>query len=46
MAFKWHYRTISSYRVLPPRIRVIEQPELPKDPVERYLRDVEVFRVR
>jgi hypothetical protein len=41
MTQRFHYQTISSYRVLPPKWRIIE-PEVSKlSPVERYLQQVD-----
>ena len=43
MAFKLHYRTISSYRELPPRIREIYSESERLDPTTRYLADLDRF---
>jgi hypothetical protein len=41
MTQRFHYQTISSYRVLPPRWRIIEDPEAQLSPVDRYLKRID-----
>jgi hypothetical protein len=41
MTMKWHYRTISSYRVLPPRWKIVGEDEDRRSPAERYLAAVD-----
>ena len=37
----FHYRTIEGYRILPPRVRVIEDADAQLSPVDRYLKRVD-----
>jgi hypothetical protein len=37
MTQRFHYQTITGYRVLPPRWKIIEDPEEKLSPVDRYL---------
>ena len=41
MTMKLHYRTITSYRELPPKVRVIGEEKDDRSPAERYLSEVD-----
>lgn len=41
MTWRLHYQTISSYRVLPPRWRIVEEEAYKTPPPERYLQQVD-----
>lgn len=41
MTQRFHYQTISSYRVLPPKWRIIEPEDSHLSPVDRYLKQVD-----
>lgn len=41
MTFRLHYQTISSYRVLPPRWKIIGEETYKTSPTERYLKQVD-----
>ncbi|MBP7936870.1 MAG: hypothetical protein KA354_19690 [Phycisphaerae bacterium] len=46
MTSRFHYQTISSYRILPPKVRIIEDEDSRRTPVERYLDHVDQFLAR
>lgn len=43
MAFKFHYRTIDGYRILPPKFREIVLPKDERSPTEKYLSQVDTL---